>query len=43
MKSPYRWKALGMTRTTFKNANGLTAEGHMSTARDMTTLGRRLF
>ena len=36
-------KALGMTRTTFKNANGLTAEGHMSTARDMTTLGRRLF
>lgn len=36
-------KALGMTRTTFRNANGLTAEGHMSTARDMTTLGRRLF
>ncbi len=36
-------KALGMTRTTFKNANGLTAEGHLSTARDMTTLGRRLF
>lgn len=36
-------KALGMTRTTFHNANGLTAEGHLSTARDMTTLGRRLF
>lgn len=36
-------KALGMTRTTFKNPNGLTAEGHLSTARDMTTLGRRLF
>lgn len=36
-------KALGMSRTTFKNANGLTAEGHLSTARDMTTLGRRLF
>ena len=35
-------KALGMTRTTFKNANGLTAEGHLSTARDMTVLGRRL-
>lgn len=35
-------KALGMTRTTFKNANGLTARGHLSTARDMTTLGRRL-
>ena len=36
-------KALGMTRTTFKNANGLTETGHMSTARDMTTLGRHLF
>ncbi len=36
-------KALGMKNTTFKNANGLTANGHLSTARDMTTLGRRLF
>lgn len=36
-------KALGMTRTTFKNAHGLTEQGHMSTARDMTTLGRHLF
>ncbi|PHQ96289.1 MAG: D-alanyl-D-alanine carboxypeptidase [Marinosulfonomonas sp.] len=36
-------KALGMSRTTFKNAHGLTEKGHMSTARDMTTLGRRLF
>ncbi|WP_435257578.1 D-alanyl-D-alanine carboxypeptidase family protein [Thioclava sp. FR2] len=36
-------KALGMNNTTFKNANGLTAKGHLSTARDMTTLGRRLF
>ncbi|MBQ4827349.1 D-alanyl-D-alanine carboxypeptidase [Leisingera sp. HS039] len=35
-------KALGMSRTTFKNAHGLTANGHMSTARDMTTLGRHL-
>ncbi len=35
-------KALGMTRTTFKNANGLTEAGHLSTARDMTTLGRHL-
>ncbi len=35
-------KALGMTRTTFKNAHGLTETGHMSTARDMTTLGRHL-
>lgn len=36
-------KALGMTRTTFKNAHGLTESGHMSTARDMTIMGRRLF
>jgi len=35
-------KALGMTRTNFKNAHGLTQEGHLSTARDMTTMGRRL-
>ena len=35
-------KKLGMTRTTFKNAHGLTQKGHMSTARDMTILGRRL-
>ncbi len=36
-------RALGMTRTTFKNAHGLTESGHLSTARDMTTMGRRLF
>ncbi|THH36856.1 D-alanyl-D-alanine carboxypeptidase [Aliishimia ponticola] len=35
-------KALGMTRTTFKNAHGLTEAGHQSTARDMTILGRHL-
>ena len=35
-------RAMGMTNTTFKNANGLTRDGHMSTARDMATLGRRL-
>lgn len=35
-------KALGMTRTTFKNANGLTEAGHLSTARDMTILGRHI-
>jgi D-alanyl-D-alanine carboxypeptidase len=35
-------KALGMTNTTFKNAHGLTENGHMSTARDMTTLGRHM-
>jgi D-alanyl-D-alanine carboxypeptidase len=36
-------RQLGMTDTTFKNANGLTAEGHMSTAYDMNVLGRHLF
>lgn len=36
-------RALGMTRTTFRNAHGLTEEGHLSTARDMTNMGRRLF
>ncbi|MEM9522980.1 MAG: D-alanyl-D-alanine carboxypeptidase family protein [Pseudomonadota bacterium] len=36
-------KALGMTRTIFKNAHGLTEGGHLSTARDMTIMGRRLF
>ncbi|WP_298496294.1 D-alanyl-D-alanine carboxypeptidase family protein [uncultured Maritimibacter sp.] len=36
-------KALGMTRTHFKNAHGLTANGHLSTARDMTMLGMHLF
>ena len=36
-------QALGMTRTTFKNAHGLTENGHLSTARDMTLLGRHLF
>ena len=36
-------RRLGMTKTTFKNANGLTAAGHLSTARDMTVLGRHLF
>lgn len=36
-------EALGMTATTFKNCNGLTAPGHLSSARDMTILGRHLF
>ena len=35
-------RAMGLKSTTFKNANGLTREGHMSTARDMAVLGRRL-
>lgn len=36
-------RALGMDNTTFKNANGLTAKGHLSTAHDMSILGRHLF
>ena len=36
-------RALGMKNSTFRNANGLTADGHLSTARDMNILGRHLF
>ncbi|MFN3606630.1 MAG: D-alanyl-D-alanine carboxypeptidase family protein, partial [Cypionkella sp.] len=36
-------KSLGMHNSTFKNANGLTAKGHLSTAYDMSVMGRRLF
>ena len=35
-------KAMGMTRTTFKNMHGLTENGHLSTAHDMTIMGRHL-
>ncbi len=49
--SPEKWgarmtltgQALGMKHSTFKNANGLPAKGHLSTARDMSVLGRHLF
>ncbi|WP_045388724.1 D-alanyl-D-alanine carboxypeptidase family protein [Falsirhodobacter sp. alg1] len=34
--------ALGLENTTFKNANGLTTAGHLSTAHDLTILGRHL-
>ena len=37
-----RARSLGMTRTTFRNASGLPDFGQTTTARDMTTLGRRL-
>lgn len=33
---------LGMTGTTFKNATGLDAEGHLSTARDIAVMSREL-
>lgn len=36
-------RALGMNNTQFRNANGLTQEGHYSTAHDMSIMGRRLF
>jgi len=35
-------RAMGMSRTTFRNAHGLTESGHLSSARDMTTLGRHM-
>jgi D-alanyl-D-alanine carboxypeptidase len=35
-------KSLGMSKTTFKNAHGLTEQGHLSTASDMSKLGRHL-
>ena len=35
-------EAMGMRNTTFRNAHGLTQNGHMSTARDMTILGRHV-
>lgn len=36
-------RALGMEHSTFKNPHGLTQAGHLSTARDMSVMGRRLF
>lgn len=35
-------KAMGMNNTTFRNMHGLTQDGHLSTARDMTILGRHM-
>jgi len=35
-------KALGMTRSGFRNPEGLTAAGHSTTARDLATLATRL-
>lgn len=36
-------QAMGMSNTTFRNPHGLTQAGHLSTARDMTILGRQLY
>ena len=35
-------QAMGLTKTTFRNAHGLTQKGHLSSARDMTILGRHI-
>jgi len=35
-------RAMGMRNTTFRNAHGLTQSGHLSTARDMSMLGRHV-
>ncbi|WP_165612623.1 D-alanyl-D-alanine carboxypeptidase family protein [Limimaricola pyoseonensis] len=35
-------QAMGMRNTSFVNMHGLTEQGHMSTARDMTVLGRHM-
>jgi len=37
-----RARALGMTRTTFRNASGLPDEGQVTTARDLAVLARHL-
>lgn len=37
-----RAQELGMKNTTFKNCNGLPAEGHMSTARDIAIMSQEL-
>lgn len=37
-----RAQQLGMKNTTFKNCNGLPAEGHVSTARDIAIMSREL-
>lgn len=36
-------RAMGMANTTFRNPHGLTQSGHVSTARDMSILGRQLY
>jgi len=35
-------RAMGMRNTNFRNAHGLTQSGHLSTARDMSLLGRHV-
>jgi D-alanyl-D-alanine carboxypeptidase len=35
-------RSIGMSRTTFRNASGLPDQGQVTSARDLTTLGRRI-
>lgn len=42
VKMTNKARAIGMTRTSFRNASGLPNPGQVSTARDMSTLARRL-
>lgn len=42
LKMTAKARAIGMTRTTFRNASGLPHRGQLSTARDMATLAVRL-
>ena len=42
-KMTLKARQLGMRRTTFKNASGLTERGHMSTPKDMAILARALW
>ena len=42
LKMTARARALGMSRTTFRNASGLPNRGQMSTAKDMATLAKAL-
>ena len=42
LKMTAKARAIGMSRTTFRNASGLPHRGQLSTAKDMATLARRL-
>ncbi len=42
MAMTYKARAIGMTRTTFRNASGLPHRGQLSTAKDMAILALRL-
>ncbi len=41
-KATKRARELGLTQSTFRNASGWPAEGHLMTARDLSTLAKRI-